>query len=100
MKSERRFGSGLSGLGKFTMIHIKLRLSESLLCILKDVNNPKDETIHLQAKRGTTIKEILLKEKINPLIVPMVTIGNTKIDIRTALEKDVTVTLFGPLAGG
>ncbi len=90
----------MPGLGKFTMIHITLRLSESLLCILKDVNNPKDETIHLQAKRGTTIKEILLKEKINPLIVPMVTVNNTKVNIHHALDKDTTITLFGPLAGG
>lgn len=82
------------------MINIKLRLAESLLCILKDVNNPKQENIALQVEKGTTIKEILLREGINPLLAPMVTIGNKKMDIHFPVEKDETITLFGPLSGG
>ncbi|SMC64962.1 hypothetical protein SAMN02746065_106107 [Desulfocicer vacuolatum DSM 3385] len=82
------------------MINIKLKLSASLLCILKDVNNIKPEISTLKVKKGTTIRELLLMERINPLLAPMVSIGNQKVDLRTTLDKDETVTVFGPLAGG
>jgi molybdopterin converting factor small subunit len=82
------------------MINIKLKLSASLLCILEDVNNAKEETYTLQVKKGTTIREVLLMEGISPLLAPMVTIENQKVDLHTALDKDETVTIFGPLAGG
>ena len=82
------------------MLNIKLKLSASLLCILKDVNNAKEESYTLQVKEGTTIRELLLMEGISPLLAPMVTIENQKMPIHTALDKDETVTIFGPLAGG
>ncbi|MBF0468325.1 MAG: hypothetical protein HQK61_05510 [Desulfamplus sp.] len=82
------------------MITITLRLSQSLLSILNDVNNPRPETCYLQVKQGTTIKEVLLKEGINPLLAPMVSIDNIKVDIDTVVETDKTITVYGPLAGG
>ena len=82
------------------MINIELKLSASLLSILKDVNKSKPETYTLQVKKGTTIRDLLLMEGINPLLAPMVTIENQKIPLYTALDKDETVTIFGPLAGG
>ncbi len=82
------------------MLNIKLKLSASLLCILKDVNNAKDESYTLQVKEGTTIREVLLMEGISPLLAPMVTVGTHKVDLQTSLKKDEAVTIFGPLAGG
>lgn len=82
------------------MIQITLRLSASLLSILKDADNPKNETIFLQVEKGTTIKQILLKEKISPLLVPLISIDNKKQTVNTLVETDETITLIGPLAGG
>ncbi|MBF0258878.1 MAG: hypothetical protein HQK62_08585 [Desulfamplus sp.] len=82
------------------MITITLRLSQSLLSILNDVNNPKQETYSLQVKKGTTIKEILLKEGISPLLAPMVAVDSIRVDINTYLDTDKTITVYGPLAGG
>jgi len=82
------------------MLTITLTLSASLLSILKDVNNAKQERYTIQVKEGTSIREILLMEGISPLLAPMVTIENQKVPLHTVLDKDETVTLFGPLAGG
>lgn len=82
------------------MINIKLKLSASLLCILRDINNAKAESYAVQVKKGTTIAQLLLMEGISPLLAPMITIENQKKDIHTPLNKDETVTVFGPLAGG
>ncbi|SLM30160.1 hypothetical protein MTBBW1_2130055 [Desulfamplus magnetovallimortis] len=82
------------------MITVTLRLSESLLCILKDIKKTKHETYNIQVKKGTTIREVLLNEGIHPLLAPMVVIDNTRVDINTVLENDQVVTLFGPLSGG
>ena len=82
------------------MINVTLRLSESLLCILRDANNPKEERISLRVESGTTVRNILLAEKIPPLLVPMISLDDRRTDIHTSLEADGTLTLFGPLAGG
>lgn len=86
------------------MITITLRLSESLLCIFRDTGTPREETMHCRAASGVTVKEILIDQGINPLLVPMVAMdtkaGNKKIDLNTVLEKDTVLTLYGPLAGG
>lgn len=86
------------------MITITLQLSESLLCIFRDTGAPREETIHCRAVPGVTVKKILIDQGINPLLVPMVAMdtraGNKKIDHNTRLEKDIVLTLYGPLAGG
>jgi len=82
------------------MINITLRLSASLLSILKDAGNPKDETIFLQVEKGITIRQILLSERISPLLVPLISIDSKKQDVNTLVETDETITLIGPLAGG
>lgn len=82
------------------MVNITLRLSESLLSILKDINNPREERYSIQVERGTTIKEILVKDGISPLLAPLVTIDNIRVDIDIPMEMDNTITLYGPMAGG
>lgn len=81
-------------------ITITLRLSESLLSILKDAGNPKTEIRRHQADKGATIRDVLVREGISPLLVPMITINNVRTPAGTVLESDTTVTLIGPLAGG
>lgn len=82
------------------MISITLRLSESLLSILKDAGNPKPEEFQIQAESGTTVRQILAVQSINPLLVPMITRENYKISPDKVLEEDAVITLYGPLAGG
>ena len=82
------------------MIQIELRLSESLLSILRDTENPKTEIRHLEVARGATLREILATEGISPLLVPMATIDNQRVDLDIAIERETTITLIGPLAGG
>ena len=82
------------------MVNVKLRLSESLLCILRDANNPKEENISLRVEKGTTIRKILSMEAIPPLLVPMISMGSERRDVHATVERDETITLIGPLAGG
>ncbi len=86
------------------MLTITLRLSESLLCILRDAGSPKPETSEILVEKGTTIRQILLHQGINPLLVPMAglttTRGSQRIEMDTELYADVVLTLYGPLAGG
>ena len=86
------------------MIDITLRLSESLLCILRDSGSPRPETCKIQVAPGTLVKEILAAQGINPLLVPMVSLKtnqeNKRIDTGTPMVSDGILTLYGPLAGG
>ena len=82
------------------MISITLRLSESLLSILKDAGNPKPGEFQVQVETGTTVRQILAVQGINPLLVPMITREGSKISPDTVLEEDAVITLYGPLAGG
>lgn len=86
------------------MITITLRLSESLLCILRDADTPMNETIQCETESGTSVAELLFSQKINPLLVPMIALdtkaGIKKIDKRTIIETDSVLILYGPLAGG
>ncbi|MEH0018274.1 MAG: hypothetical protein V6Z89_01410 [Desulfobacter sp.] len=92
------------------MITITLRLSESLLCIFRDSGQPRKETVDVRVTPGTTVRDILAGQGINPLLVPMAglsppmsgTRGNTqkRVGMDTALDSDGILTLYGPLAGG
>lgn len=86
---------------------ITLRLSESLLCILRDAGTPREETCRLRVERGTTVGEIIRAQGINPLLVPMSGFSESsrpnaqqRIAQDTPLTTDGTLTLYGPLAGG
>ena len=87
------------------MIFITLHLSESLLCILRDSNNPKPEKMELQAAPGAPLRDLLISQNINPLLVPMAAQKqpdgtNMKIPLTTTLDADTHIILYGPLAGG
>ncbi|MCG8616598.1 MAG: hypothetical protein MI802_10310 [Desulfobacterales bacterium] len=85
---------------------ITLRLSESLLCIFRDAGTPKEEISRITIEEGTTVREILATQGINPLLVPMAgfsepdTLDQQRIDLNTPLNISGTLTLYGPLAGG
>lgn len=86
------------------MLAITLRMSESLLSIYRDSGTPMKEIIRLKTEPGTTVLEVIAHQGISPLLVPMVAMttqtGTKRIDKNTPLEKDVELTLYGPLAGG
>lgn len=87
------------------MIIITLHLSESLLCILRDSDNPKPEKMELRAPPGTPLRDLLISQNISPLLVPMAAQKqpdgtNTKIPLTTPLDADAHIILYGPLAGG
>lgn len=86
------------------MVTITLRLSESLLSIFRDQGTPIQETFQVKAEPGATVLEVIAAQGISPLLVPMVAMttqtGSNRIDKNTSLDKDVELTLYGPLAGG
>ena len=82
------------------MITLTLKMSESLLSILKDIGCPKQETCRLRVKKHTPVRQVLLAQGISPLLVPMIFLDNRKISMDTPLETDAVLTLHGPLAGG
>ncbi len=86
------------------MITITLTLSESLLSIFRDSAAPRSETTQIKVDPGVTVKEILISQNINPLLVPMASFGtdekSKRVDMNTPINKSGTLTLYGPLAGG
>ena len=86
------------------MLTITLRLSESLLCIFRDSGKPRPETMDIRVEQGTTVREILVNQGINPLLVPMAALAedgkNRRVDLATPVTADGTLILYGPLAGG
>ena len=82
------------------MITITLKLSESLLSILRDMGCPKQETCRIRVETGTSVRQVLIDEGISPLLVPLIFLDNLKISMDTSLETDAVLTLHGPLAGG
>jgi hypothetical protein len=82
------------------MITITLKLSESLLSILRDMGCPKQETCRIRVETGTSVRQVLIDQGISPLLVPLIFLDNLKISMDTPLETDAVLTLHGPLAGG
>ncbi len=82
------------------MITITLNMSESLLSILRDTGRPGQQTCRIRVEKGASVRQILLKQGISPLLVPMIFLDNRKISMYTPLETDAVLTLHGPLAGG
>ncbi len=58
------------------------------------------KTFQIQVEPGSSVRQILASQFINPLLVPMISRDSRKIPLDTILEEDVTLTLYGPLAGG
>jgi len=82
------------------MITITLNMSESLLGIFRDIGCPKQETCRIRVETGTSVRQVLIDQGINPLLVPMVFLDNRNISKDTPLKTDGVLTLHGPLAGG
>ncbi|HKK98911.1 MAG TPA: hypothetical protein VJ943_01580 [Desulfotignum sp.] len=82
------------------MITITLNMSESLLSILRDTGRPGQQTCRIRLETGASVRQVLLKQGISPLLVPMIFLDNRKISVDTPLETDAVLTLHGPLAGG
>ncbi len=86
-------------------ISITITLAESLLSIFRDSQAaPRPETTKIKVAPSVTVKDILIAQGINPLLVPMVFFGtgkkNERVDMNTPIKASGTLTLYGPLAGG
>ncbi|MBF0201795.1 MAG: MoaD/ThiS family protein [Desulfamplus sp.] len=79
---------------------ITLKLSQSLLSILQDAGIAHKETWPMEVENGTTVRQVLMDQRINPLLVPMIFQDNKKISLDTPIESDAVLILHGPLAGG
>ena len=82
------------------MITITLKLSESLLSILRDAGRPGQPTCRIRVSPGIPVRQILIDQGISPLLVPLIFLDSRKISMDTPLEADGVLTLHGPLAGG
>lgn len=81
-------------------LNITLRLAQSLLYILGDTGNIKEEVFKVRVPPGTTIREVLQSQGINPLLVPMIVCRKKRVSSDTVLREDAVLTLHGPLSGG
>lgn len=80
---------------------VTLKLSESLLSIYRETEKPLQEIMVLNLENPSTLREILIKADINPLMVPMIIIKNQRCQsLDYLIKNDETITLIGPLAGG
>lgn len=79
---------------------ITLRLSESLLSIYRETDNPLEEEIVVNIDKPAKLRSILSLVGINPLLAPMIIIDNKNVSLDLLIEKNETITLIGPLAGG
>ncbi|MEX1300720.1 MAG: hypothetical protein AB1Z16_01050 [Desulfotignum sp.] len=82
------------------MITITVKLSESLLSILRDAGRPGQPTRRIRLHPGTPVRQILVDQGISPLLVPLIFLDSRKVPLDTPLEADGVLTLHGPLAGG
>jgi hypothetical protein len=82
------------------MIIITVKLSESLLSILRDAGRPGLPACRIRVEAGTLVRQVLIDQGISPLLVPLIFLDNRKISVDTPLEADGILTLHGPLAGG
>jgi hypothetical protein len=59
------------------------------------------ETIIVEAEQSMTIKEILGKAGISPMLTPLIIVNDKSCSsLNAVIVEDSTVTLIGPLAGG
>lgn len=82
-------------------MQITLKLSESLLSIYKTAGIDFKETFNLKSDYPLTIREILLRAEISPMLTPMIIVNNKSCSsFNEVIVEDSTITLIGPLAGG
>lgn len=85
-------------------ITLTVRLSESLLSIFTDAQTNAGrslaETSQIRVEKGTTVRQVLATMGISPLLVPMASLDNRRVDMDCPLEAEATLTIYGPLAGG
>lgn len=79
-----------------TGIRIVLHLSANLEEILQDVPVRLD----LSVPQGTTVREILCRAGIPPLVVYSVIQGKTVLTRDSAIPRDTELSLLAPIAGG
>ncbi|MGD8386749.1 MAG: hypothetical protein PVG49_06385 [Desulfobacteraceae bacterium] len=79
-----------------TDIRVVLHLSPNLEDMLQDVPVRLD----LSVPRGTTVREILGRAGIPPLVVRSVIQGKTLLTRDSTVSRDAELSLLAPIAGG
>jgi hypothetical protein len=77
-------------------IRVVLHLSPNLEDMLQDVPVRLD----LSVPRGTTVREILRRAGIPPLVVNSVIQGKTLLTRDSTVSRDAELSLLAPIAGG
>ncbi|WZL72697.1 hypothetical protein QBE52_16770 [Clostridiaceae bacterium 35-E11] len=77
-------------------MEIKIKLSGSLLLIYKNL----EECITVHIDEPISIEYLLHKTGIHPFVAPMVLVDGDVKDKDFIIEKEVELTVIGPLAGG
>lgn len=77
-------------------IRVVLRLSPNLEDMLQDVPVRLD----LSVPRGTTVREILRRAGIPPLVVRSAVQGKTLLTGDSVVSRDTELSLLAPIAGG
>jgi hypothetical protein len=75
---------------------ITLHLSGGLRAVLAHL--PEEMRIHMDGP--ASLREILVKAGINPLLVMLVTVDGERGEKDQVIDHDTRITLVGPMAGG
>ncbi len=77
-------------------MRITLHLSGGLKAVLSHL----PEEMSLQLERPASLREILMRAGINPLLVMVVTVDGQRGNKDQVIDHDAEITLIGPMAGG
>ena len=77
-------------------MRVTLHLSGGLRAVLAHLH--EEMTIHMDGP--TSLREILVRAGINPLLVMAVTVDGERRDKDHVIDHDAEIGLIGPVAGG
>jgi molybdopterin converting factor small subunit len=77
-------------------VKVRIHLSGSLKAILED----KSEELVVEFDRSLSIKDLLLKIEIPPLVVVKAVVNGRPKSKDFRIEDDAEIILIGPVAGG
>ncbi len=77
-------------------MRISLHLSGGLRAVLAHL--PETMTLHVDGL--ASLRDILVRAGINPLLVMVVIVDGERVDKDVVVDQDAEIVLVGPMAGG
>ncbi len=77
-------------------MRITLHLSGGLRAVLEQL----PDQVNLEVKGPVSVRDIIIRAGINPLLVVVVTVDGNRGDKEQIIDHDAAIGLIGPMAGG